>query len=66
MPSDKLVVDLELKSKLEPVCKFILVSALALVKYKLLEPSPISSVSNVTAPVSELTLVTGAVDCVNL
>ena len=66
MPSDKSEVDLELKSKLEPVCKFILVSALALVKYKLLEPSAISSVSNTTAPVAELTLVTGADDCVKL
>jgi len=32
----------------------------------LLEPSAISSVSNVTAPVAELTLVTGADDCVKL
>ena len=38
--------------------------ALAFVKYKLEEPSPISSVSNTTVPVAELKLVTGAVDCV--
>ena len=44
-PSVKSPVFLELKSKFAPVCKLTLASALALVKYKLVEPSDNASVS---------------------